>query len=113
MLVNGQWQENWQPVQSKDEQGRFIRQTSSFRHWITATGEPGPTGDGGFKAEAGRYHLYVAYICPWASRTLMALALKGLTDVISVSVANPRLSDQGWQFGGYPGCSEDALNGCD
>lgn len=111
MLVNGVWQENWQPVQAKDEDGRFIRQTSSFRNWITPDGAPGPTGSGGFKAEKGRYHLYVAYICPWASRALMVRELKGLQDVISVTVVNPRLTDQGWQFGGYPGVDEDALNG--
>ena len=111
MLVDGIWQENWQPVQSQDEQGRFIRQVSSFRNWITADGAPGPTGEGGFRAEAGRYHLYVAYICPWASRTLMMLQLKKLTDLISVSVVNPRLTDQGWQFGGYPQADEDLLNG--
>lgn len=111
MLVNGVWQENWQPVQATDGQGRFIRQTSSFRNWITPDGAPGPTGSGGFKADKGRYHLYVAFICPWASRALMARALKGLQDVIGVTVVNPRLTDQGWRFGGYPGAEEDRLNG--
>lgn len=111
MLVNGVWKENWQPVQAKDEQGRFIRQTSPFRHWVTPDGAPGSTGEGGFKAEAGRYRLYVAYICPWASRTLIVRALKGLKDVIDVTVVNPRLTDQGWRFGGYPGADEDTLNG--
>jgi len=111
MLVNGTWQENWHPVQAKDEEGRFIRQLSSFRHWITPDGSPGITGKGGFKAEKDRYHLYVAYICPWASRTLMARQLKGLTHLISVTVVNPRLSDNGWQFGGYPSTGEDSLNG--
>ncbi|WP_114418919.1 glutathione S-transferase family protein [Marinospirillum perlucidum] len=111
MLVKGVWQENWQPVQSKDEDGRFLRQTSQFRHWITPDGEPGPTGKGGFKAEKGRYHLYVAYICPWASRALIAREIKGLQDIISVSVVNPRLTDQGWQFGGYPGADEDPVKG--
>jgi len=107
MLVDGKWIENWQPVQSEDEQGRFIRQTSSFRHWVTPDGAPGPTGEGGFKAERDRYHLYVAYICPWASRALMARALKGLQDIITVSVVNPVLTDQGWQFSEYPGCEAD------
>jgi len=111
MLVNGVWKDNWQPVQAKDEQGRFIRQTSSFRNWVTRDGAPGPTGTGGFKAEPGRYHLYVAYICPWASRTLIARELKGLRDIIGVTVVNPRLTNQGWQFGGYPGAQEDTLNG--
>lgn len=115
MLVNGQWAEAWQPVQAQDKQGRFVRQSSSFRNWITPDGKAGPTGEGGFKAEAGRYHLYVAYICPWASRTLMVRALKGLTGFISVSVVNPVLSDQGWQFGGAPDskidADQDSLNG--
>lgn len=110
MLINGTWKENWQPVQNKDEEGRFIRQTSSFRNWITPDGSPGPTGIGGFKAESGRYHLYIAYICPWASRTLMSRALNGLTDLVSVSVVNPSLTDQGWSFGGYPGSNHDELN---
>lgn len=110
MLVNGIWKENWQPVQSKDEDGRFIRQTSSFRHWITPDGSPGPTGKGGFKAEQGRYHLYIAYICPWACRALMALSLKNLKNIISVSAVNPRLTDQGWQFGGFTGADEDPLH---
>lgn len=111
MLVNGIWKENWQPIQAQDEAGRFIRQSSSFRHWITPDGAPGPTGRGGFKAEPGRYHLYVGYICPWASRTLMARTLKGLQDMIGVTVVNPQLTDQGWQFGGYPDADEDVLNG--
>ncbi|MBB3331324.1 putative glutathione S-transferase [Halomonas campaniensis] len=111
MLVNGIWQENWQPVQAKDDEGRFIRQASVFRHWITPDGAPGPSGRGGFKAEPGRYHLYVAYICPWASRVLMARRLKGLEEMIGVSVVNPRLTDQGWQFGGFPGADEDPLHG--
>lgn len=111
MLIEGQWTEDWQPVQAKDEKGGFVRQTSSFRHWVTPDGAAGPTGDDGFKAEAGRYHLYVALICPWASRTLIARRLKGLQDVISVSVVEPILTDQGWRFGDYPGSNRDALNG--
>ena len=101
MLVNGRWVENWQPVQKADEQGRFIRQVSEFRNWVTPDGRPGPTGEGGFEAEAGRYRLYVALICPWASRTLIARRLKGLADLIPVTVVNPTLTDQGWRFGGY------------
>lgn len=111
MLVNGKWTDNWQPVQEADDDGRFVRQTSSFRHWITPDGSAGPTGEAGFKAEKGRYHLYVAYICPWASRTLMVLALKGLQDMISVSVVNPALTDQGWKFGDFDGADDDTLNG--
>ncbi|SDJ37632.1 glutathione S-transferase family protein [Aliiruegeria lutimaris] len=107
MLIDGKWMENWQPVQKADEKGRFIRQVSGFRNWITTDGSDGPTGEGGFKAEAGRYRLYVALICPWASRTLIARKLKGLDEVIPVTVVNPVLNDQGWQFGGYPGAEED------
>ncbi|WP_183964980.1 glutathione S-transferase C-terminal domain-containing protein [Sagittula marina] len=111
MLVDGKWQEDWQPVQKADDQGRFVRQVSSFRNWVTPDGAPGPTGDGGFPAEAGRYRLYVALICPWASRVLMTRALKGLNDIVPVTVVNPTLTDQGWQFGGYDGADEDPLFG--
>ena len=111
MLVNGKWVADWQPVQAKDEKGGFVRQTSSFRNWVTPDGSAGPTGEGGFVAEKGCYHLYVAYICPWASRTLMARKLKKLDEVISVSVVEPALSDQGWRFGDYPGSNRDDLNG--
>lgn len=110
MLVNGKWTSDWQPVQDKDDAGRFVRQTSSFRNWITVDGSPGPTGTGGFKAEAGRYRLYVALICPWASRTLIARKLKGLEEIIAVTVVNPVLSAEGWQFGGYPGAEADPLH---
>ncbi|MGF9764618.1 glutathione S-transferase family protein [Microvirga sp. 0TCS3.31] len=111
MLVNGKWAADWQPVQAKDTKGGFVRQTSSFRNWITPDGSPGPTGEGGFKAEAGRYHLHVALICPWASRTLIARKLKGLEKAISVSVVEPVLTNQGWRFGDYPGATRDGLNG--
>lgn len=98
MLVNGKWIAKWDPVQAKDDKGGFVRQISTFRNWVTPDGTPGPTGEGGFKAEAGRYHLYVALICPWASRTLMARKLKGLEDAISISIVEPELTDQGWRF---------------
>ncbi len=111
MLVNGKWMEDWQPVQAKDEKGGFVRQTSSFRNWVTPDGRPGPTGEGGFAAETGRYNLYVALICPWASRTLIGRKLKGLEDVISVSVVEPALTKQGWRFGDYPGSTQDQVNG--
>ena len=111
MLVEGKWTENWQPVQASDAKGGFVRQISGFRHWVTPDGSAGLTGDAGFDAEAGRYHLYVALICPWASRTLIARKLKGLEQAISISVVDPRLGDQGWAFGGYPGTDADALNG--
>jgi putative glutathione S-transferase len=111
MLVDGRWTEDWQPVQATDARGGFVRQTSSFRSWVTPDGAPGPTGEGGFRAEAGRYHLYVALICPWASRTLIGRKLKRLEDAISISVVEPALSPQGWRFGDYPGSDRDTLNG--
>ncbi len=111
MLENGKWMADWQPVQARDKKGGFVRQTSSFRNWVTPDGRAGPTGEGGFTAEAGRYHLYVALICPWASRALIGRKLKKLEDVISVSVVEPALSEQGWRFGDYPGSNRDELNG--
>ncbi len=111
MLVNGKWTEDWQPVQATDAKGGFVRQVSSFRNWVTPDGSAGPTGEGGFAAAKGRYHLYVALICPWASRTLITRKLKKLEDVISVSVVEPALSEQGWRFGDYPGANRDDLNG--
>ncbi len=104
MLVNGKWSAEWHPVQATDKQGGFVRQTSSFRHWITAD------DSSEFAAEPDRYHLYVALICPWASRTLLARSLKGLEKVISVSVVEPQLGAQGWRFGDYPGADRDWLN---
>lgn len=111
MLVDGKWTDNWTPVQAKDDDGRFLRQVSSFRNWITPDGAPGPTGTGGFKAEAGRYRLYVALICPWASRALIARKLKRLDDVLPVTVVEPFLTDQGWSFGDFPGSHRDPLFG--
>jgi putative glutathione S-transferase len=107
MLVNGKWTENWKALQKADEKGRFVRQVSEFRNWITPDGSAGPTGTGGFKAEPGRYRLYVALICPWASRTLIARKLKGLEEIISVTIVNPQLTSQGWAFGGYDGADDD------
>ena len=111
MLVEGKWSAEWKPVQKTDEKGGFVRQTSSFRNWITPDGAAGPTGKAGFAAETGRYHLYVALICPWASRTLIARKLKGLEDVISLSIVEPMISDEGWRFGDYPGSTPDTVNG--
>ncbi|RTM00235.1 MAG: glutathione S-transferase family protein [Hyphomicrobiales bacterium] len=106
MLIDGKWTEDWQPVQATDAKGGFVRQASTFRNWVTPDGSAGPTGTDGFKAEAGRYHLYVALICPWASRTLIARKLKGLEDVVSLSIVEPELGAQGWRF-----ASPDPVNG--
>ena len=111
MLVNGKWTQDWQPVQATDAKGGFVRQVSSFRNWVTPDGSAGPTGEGGFAAAKSRYHLYVALICPWASRALITRKLKKLDDAISISVVEPALSDQGWQFGDFPGSNRDDLNG--
>ncbi len=111
MLVDGKWTAEWHPVQATDAKGGFVRQISGFRNWVTPDGSAGPTGEDGFKAEAGRYHLYVALICPWASRTLIGRKLKKLDRAISVSVVEPALSPEGWRFGTYPGSNLDTLNG--
>lgn len=100
MLVDGKWTKSWDPYQKTSNDGSFVRQISSFRHWIT------PTGDTGFVAEKDRYHLFVSYVCPWACRTLMVRRLKQLEDYISVSVVEPFLTDEGWNFGSYPGADD-------
>ncbi len=93
--------------------GEFIRWESDFRHWVTVDGSPGLSGDGGFQAEPGRYHLYVSYACPWAHRTLIYRSLKGLQDVISVSVVHPLMPEESWVFGDYPGSTPDHVHGFD
>src|SRR6185503_16706264 len=99
MLINGQWSTDGFRVQTTDEAGRFVRQVAGFRSWVTPDGAPGPSGEGGFAAEPGRYRLIVALTCPWASRTLIARKLKGLEHVIALSIVEPAMTDQGWRFG--------------
>jgi glutathionyl-hydroquinone reductase len=94
-----------------DSQGRFIRKPSIYRSWITPDGSTGPTGDAGFAAVPGRYHLYVSYACPWAHRTLIARALKGLEEMISLSVLHWRMGDEGWSFEPGPGTIPDPITG--
>jgi putative glutathione S-transferase len=106
MLVDGKWSEAWKPVQATDAKGGFVRQISSFRSWVTADGAPGPTGEGGFRAEPDRYHLYASFGCPWATRVLITRKLKRLEDVVSVAIVEPVLTDEGWRFG-----DRDAVNG--
>jgi putative glutathione S-transferase len=91
--------------------GEFVRWDSTFRHWVTADGRPGPSGEGGFRAAPGRYHLYVSYACPWAHRTLIYRVLKGLEQVISVSVVHPLMPAESWVFGDYPGSTPDHVHG--
>lgn len=93
--------------------GEFVRSESTFRNWVTADGSPGPGGEAGFVAEENRYHLYVSYACPWAHRTLIFRELKGLQDVISVSVVHPLMPDESWVFGDYPGATTDPVNNAD
>lgn len=99
------------PTGLKIQKGEFIRSESSFRNWITSDGSAGPGGEGGFAAEPGRYHLYVSHACPWAHRTMIFRALKGLEDVISVSVVHPLMPEESWVFGEYPGATIDHVNG--
>ena len=109
-LVNGVWEDKW--YDTKSTGGAFVRDTSRFRNWITPDGSPGPSGEGGFEAESGRYHLYVSYACPWAHRALIFRALKGLTDHIGVSVVHPDMLSEGWEFRtDYPGTTGDRLYG--
>ena len=96
LLVEGKWQNKWYDTESN--KGRFIRSESQFRNWVTKDGSPGPSGAGGFKAEAGRYHLYVCHACPWANRTMIFRSIKGLNDMISVSVVHWHLGEHGWTF---------------
>ncbi|MFP4326393.1 MAG: glutathione S-transferase family protein [Paracoccaceae bacterium] len=110
MLVNGEWTDKWYDTESTG--GAFVRSTAGFRNWITADGAPGPSGEGGFPAESGRYHLYVSYACPWAHRTLIFRALKGLEDHIGVSVVHPDMLSDGWTFStDFPGATGDSLYG--
>lgn len=94
-----------------DSAGRFTRKPSAFRNWITPSGAAGPTGDAGFAAARDRYHLYVSYACPWAHRTLIARALKGLEDMIPISVVNWKMGEGGWSFAPGPGVIADPLHG--
>jgi len=94
----------------KKVKGEFTRSESTFRNWVTKDGSPGSSGVGDFIAEPGRYHLYVSYACPWAHRTLIFRALKGLEDVISVSVVHPLMPEESWVFAEYPGSTKDHVN---
>ena len=104
LLIDGVWHDRW--YDTKTSGGRFQRQDSSFRNWVTPDGAPGPMGEGGFKAEAGRYHLIVSYACPWAHRTLIFRALKGLEEAIGVDVVHWHMAEQGWPFRPDEGLSD-------
>ncbi|MGA9251195.1 MAG: glutathione S-transferase family protein [Roseobacter sp.] len=96
LLVDGVWKDQW--YDTKSTGGIFKRQDAKFRNWITADGSAGPSGDDGFKADSGRYHLYVSYACPWAHRALIFRALKGLEPHIGVSAVHPDMLSEGWTF---------------
>ena len=109
LLVDGKWVDQW--YDTKSTGGKFVRSQAQFRNWITADGSAGPSGKAGFKAESGRYHLYVSLACPWAHRTLIFRALKDLTDHIDVSVVHPDMLTEGWTFEHDGPAQGDALYG--
>ncbi|MBD2066381.1 glutathione S-transferase family protein [Leptolyngbya sp. FACHB-671] len=101
MLMDGKWVTE---REQEDKKGKFVRPSTTFRNWITAD------GSSGFKAERDRYHLYVSLACPWAHRTLIMRQLKGLSDAISVSVVDPELGNNSWEFSEGEGCIPDTVN---
>ena len=108
LLVEGNWQDRW--YETAKAGGRYIRSDAQFRNWVTVDGSAGPTGVGGFKAEPGRYHLYVSMACPWANRTLIFRSLKGLEDSISVSVVHWYMAENGWTFEPAEGVIPDPVH---
>jgi len=107
LLIEGRWHDQWY---ESSADGAFQREQAQRRNWVTADGEPGPTGEGGFAAEAGRYHLYVSLACPWAHRTLILRKLKGLESLIDVSVVSWLMLENGWTFDKAHGSSGDKLD---
>jgi putative glutathione S-transferase len=107
LLVDGVWQQDG----DRTKGGHYIRADAGFRNWVTTDGSAGPSGDGGFAAEAGRYHLYVSLACPWAHRTVIFRKLKGLEKVISLSVVSPDMLKDGWTFNKEEGSTGDEVNG--
>lgn len=108
LLQNGKWVDQW--YDTKKDNGRFVRKASQFRNWVTTDGSAGPSGIGGFKAEAGRYHLYVSHACPWANRAMIFRTVKGLEDMISLSVVHWFMADKGWTFEAGEGVIADSIN---
>ncbi|GAA5214470.1 glutathione S-transferase family protein [Corallincola platygyrae] len=110
-LSDGQWHNKW--YDTKASNGKFVRDTSRFRNWVTKDGSAGPSGDSGFRAESGRYRLYVSLACPWAHRTLLYRQLKGLTEHIDVVVVEPHMLSNGWEFAGAPDFGGHHIAGAD
>ena len=108
LLVDGKWVDRW--YDTKSTKGAFVRKEAQFRNWVTADGSAGPSGVGGFKAEPDRYHLYVSLACPWANRTLIFRHLKGLEELVSVSIVHWYMGDHGWTFDAGDGVIQDPIN---
>jgi glutathionyl-hydroquinone reductase len=108
VFVDGVWRSQWHET---GPGGAFAFTEPRFRHWVTQDGHPGPSGEGGFRAARGRYHLYVSLACPFAHRTVIMRRLKRLEDVISMSVVEPVMGEQGWEFGDGPGATLDTVSG--
>jgi glutathionyl-hydroquinone reductase len=111
-LVEGVWQDDSHD-KTRFQDGRFNRPTTKFRNWVTPIGGPGPSGEGGFAADTGRYHLYVSLACPWAHRTVIMRRLKGLDNVVSMSVTSWHMGESGWTFDKETGSSGDTVNGAE
>ena len=108
LLQDGQWVDQWYDTKSSD--GRYVRKASAFRNWVTADGAAGPSGESGFKAEPDRYHLYVSLACPWAHRTMIFRALKGLEEMIPISVVHWFMGKDGWTFAEGDGSTPDPIH---
>ena len=111
VMIDGNWHDQW--YDTANNGGRFVRPDSQFRHLVTPEGQAGPTGEAGFRAEVGRYHLYVSLACPWAQRTLIYRQLKGLETAITLSVVHWRMLEHGWNFAPGPGVISDPLHSAD
>lgn len=108
LLIDGHWHDQWYDTLAIG--GRFVRKDSAYRNWVTSDGNPGPSGEGGFQAEPGRYHLYVSLACPWVHRALIVRALKRLEEAISVSIVHWRMLENGWTFEEGPGVVPDPIH---
>jgi len=112
LLVEGEWKDQW--YDTKESGGKFVRKDAGFRNWVTVDGSAGPSGEGGFEAETGRYHLYISHACPWANRAAIFRKLKGLESVIGLSIVDHFMGSEGWTFDGeMDGATKDHINGFD